>query len=374
MFKKALIAGIALIALAAGAIAIDTRAREDISFALQRFYYALSPSALDAALRDTSLLAAAEEDGPALHHWLSLIGTKAYMERMREEAESAGAECHTPAHVIGRASYEVFGNRTFETCSAECHSGCYHGATEAYFAKNGTGDLNESLGTICSFSENAFFTHQCVHGIGHGLMAWESYELPKALTDCDLLADGRESCYTGVFMENIVGGLGGNTGHVTNYLSDDPHFPCSIVDMQYKGSCYFLQTSRMIQLFDGDFGKVAAACAEAPSDVRGQCFESMGRDVGGRFRERPGDAIAQCKKAEGAGRSQCLHGVVDDLLWDPTQADAALTFCKTLASEADKRMCYDKLALRATQVFPSASAANGFCERFETPYSRTCTS
>src|SRR3989344_901625 len=74
----------------------------------ERLYYALRPSALDAALAGVSLLDAAHEDGPALERWLSLIGTKEYMERMREEAESTGLDCHTPAHVIGRASYELF--------------------------------------------------------------------------------------------------------------------------------------------------------------------------------------------------------------------------------------------------------------------------
>ena len=127
--------------------------------------------------------------------------------------------------------------------------------------------------------------HQCIHGIGHGLMAWYDYDLYDALEACDLIHQQfhQKSCYSGVFMENIVGGIAqdGQTEsgtHHTRYLSDDPHYPCNVVEERYKHECYWLQTDHMHRLF-GDFDAIGVACADAPEHFRPACFHSMGRTV-----------------------------------------------------------------------------------------------
>ena len=154
----------------------------------------------------------------------------------------------------------------FSLSGHECHSGGYHGATEAFFRDQGTSRMAENVALICSNELNSFFCHQCVHGIGHGLMTWTSYELNDALEICKELSEGvdQRSCYSGIFMENVVGGLSGSMGHFPEYLSDDPHFSCNAVDAEYVTACYFYQSSRMLQVFGGDFEKVANACTETP--------------------------------------------------------------------------------------------------------------
>ena len=54
--------------------------------------------------------------------------------------------------------------------------------------------------------DSRFQLFQCVHGMGHGFQMMYAGDLPRALGSCDQLADpwDRESCYGGVFMENIV--------------------------------------------------------------------------------------------------------------------------------------------------------------------------
>ena len=80
--------------------------------------------------------------------------------------------------------------------------------------------MAENFALICSNELNSFFRHQCVHGIGHGLMAWTSYELNDALEICKELSEGvnQRSCYSGIFMENVVFGLSGSMGPVLEYL------------------------------------------------------------------------------------------------------------------------------------------------------------
>jgi len=320
-----------------------------------------------------------EEDATEMFHDLDALYS--YMRkfgptkttRHLHELQTQFGDCHQMAHNAGNYAYEIYGAAAFQLCSAECHSGCYHGATEAFFREHGTNNLQEDLQVICGSELNSFFSHQCIHGIGHGLMAWADYDIFEALENCDLLSDRQASCYTGVYMENIVGGLAQDEGHFTEYLNDDPHFPCTIVEEKYKAACYHYQTSRMVQLFNGDFAKVAATCAEAPQVYQVSCFQSMGRDIGGAQRGNPELAIAACSNApKGNLREWCLMGAVQDSFWDPSGQDAALLFCRLLRDTGEKNACYDTIFFRAPQVLVSLKDREIFCTKAEYEYQKQC--
>lgn len=282
-------------------------------------------------------------------------------------------DCHNTAHKAGRFAFEIYGNNVFAEPAAPCHSGGYHGATEAYFAKNGTDNLSEKLKTICASAQNPFFSHQCVHGIGHGLMAWMDYEIHDALKGCDLLNTMQASCHSGVFMENIVGGLSPESGHSTKYLNDNPHFPCTEVAEKYKGACYFYQTSRMVQLLDGDFAKIAKECNSIADSYKSACFGSLGRDISGATRFHSKDSIAYCSNApRGELRNQCLIGAVQDYFWTPDGASSAIEFCKTLTDSLEKDACYNTIFDRATQVLNSKPDFVNFCQKAEKKYQDAC--
>lgn len=314
----------------------------------------------------------------ALKTYIQNYGTKETIKRLHALSAQFGT-CHDVAHVAGRTSYELFGEKSFKECSAECHSGCYHGATEAYFKEHGTANLAKNLETLCGSELNYFFSHQCIHGIGHGLMAWTNYEIHEALQNCDLLPERQDSCWTGVFMENTVGSLtqessGSIGGHFTKYISDDPLYPCAIVDDKYKSSCYFLQTSRMIQIFGADFKKVASSCLDAPKPYQKSCFGSMGRDVGGVYRRDPAGAIKACSFAPAKDqlRIECLMGAVQDSFWDPSGQDEAIRFCRILTNQEEKSACYRTIFERAPQVLLSKNELEGFCKKVEGKYKNIC--
>jgi len=288
------------------------------------------------------------------------------------ELQSNFGDCHQAAHDVGNYAYVLEGAGAFQTCGAECHSGCYHGATENFFREHGTENLAEDLSVICDSELNPFLSHQCIHGIGHGLMAWADYEIFDALQNCDLLETRLPSCYTGVYMENIIGGLAQSEGHYTKYLSDDPHFPCNIVDEKYKNSCYFYQTSRMITLFNGDFSKIAKACSQAPVEHQRSCFQSMGRDVGGASGRVPEVAIEFCGNVKDEiYREDCIAGAVQDFFWDPNGQDRAISFCRLLDDPKEKSRCYGTIFSRAPQVLDSIEIQQ-FCKKAETAYQADC--
>ncbi len=311
-------------------------------------------------------------DDLALYSYVRKYGAAKTMQYLYELQTTLG-DCHQTAHSVGRFTYELLGSGAFQACSAECHSGCYHGATEAYFREHGTTNIAQDLSVICNSELNPFLSHQCFHGVGHGLMAYADYELFEALHNCDLLPQGQESCYSGVYMENVVGGLAPTVGHFTDYLSDDPKFPCNIVDAKYKNACYFYQTSRMVQLFQWDFSQVAAVCADIEPEYQRSCFESMGRDVGGVNMTSNKGAIDDCLNAPpGDSRIWCNSGAVQNTFWTPEGQDQAIDYCVQLTDHDEKVACYDTIFHRATVVLANQQDLGAFCEKAEADYRQPC--
>ena len=314
---------------------------------------------------DALMLAFLKRYGPA--HTVRLL---------KESEHYSGGDCHQRAHHLGRAAYEEFGAAAFALSGHECHAGSFHGATEALFAARGTASLEQDVATICSGADNSCIRHQCIHGVGHGLMAWTSYELHDALPFCDRMPTETDkgSCYSGVFMENVVGGLTGLMGHVTQFLKDDdPHFPCDSVDERYLVPCYFYQTSHMLRVFDRDFSKVAYACTEAPPVAHRNCFQSYGRDVGGATRQNPVAAILYCSHAPaGPNRIACIEGAVQDRFWEKAGADDALAMCALVEDAVERDACYGTIVERARYVFSTREEFDGFCARIGPRWRKWC--
>ncbi len=308
-------------------------------------------------------------DDDQLYSYIKKFGIKSTILHLNELDPKLG-NCHQTAHRAGRLAFELLGNDVFKQCRTECHSGCYHGATESFFKEHGTTDIPSTLNVICAENLNAFAEHQCFHGIGHGLTAFFDYEIYNALELCDQLKRGKNSCYSGIFMENIVGSLA--EGHKTKYLNDDPQYPCNAIDDKYKAECYFFQTARMKELLKGNYTLIARACGEVPEQYQLLCFESMGRDISGDSLENPEKSIALCQDAPlGEPRTRCLKGAVQDMLWDPTGQDNAVHFCHLLISPDEKATCYYTISGRAANIL-SPEGLQAFCTKAEEEYRNIC--
>ena len=316
----------------------------------------------------------AEDD--TLLQAIKTYGPAPVVSELARDAFENNTNCHERAHVLGRMAYDLYGVAAFSLSGHECQSGSYHGTIEALFRDRGTSDLANDVATICAAADKSFFRHQCIHGIGHGLMAWSNYELNEALELCSQLEESEESrhpalsCYSGVFMENVVGGLSGDMGHITNYLSDeDPHFPCNIVAERFIPSCYYYQTSHMIKLFRGDFRELAIACVESPEDVRYLCFNSMGRDVGAATAGDPELAVEYCSYVlNEIFRANCISGAAQDWFWEASGATPALRICQLASDASAKKLCYEILIRRAYDVLDGHSQRAAFCQGVEPGY------
>lgn len=276
------------------------------------------------------------------------IGTAfAELKRLYELNLYVKSQAHPLAHIIGQAASDKFPDvsEAYTQGDSFAWSGYYHGVLEGIIGKIGPENLPSQLKNICSdlASKNKYsFDHyNCVHGLGHGVMAHTDDELFKSLKLCDLLSDGweRTSCWSGAFMENIIID---NKNHFTNYLKpSDPLYPCNAADKQYKDTCYLMQTSYMLKITGGDFAKVFGLCEQVEAEYQPTCYQSLGRDASGRSVSN----IESTKITCGLGKNfdqqkNCIIGAVKDFISYHHSDIQAKNLCAELTEEL-KPICME---------------------------------
>lgn len=281
---------------------------------------------------------------------------------------------HALAHGLGIAAYrtpETLAS-TFSACPPTQMSGCYHGVVQGYFlslARQGRLPGTPELDTMCEpHRGTTFLFFQCAHGMGHGLMAVHDNHLPMSLDACDLATDDfiRQSCYGGVFMENVVrvthphhtgeghAGTQGHGGHDAQPAAedshaahggaeaaghdehaghaageqaqagadahaghgemqhapwrplnrDDPLYPCNVVAEKYQDACYMMQTSAILFFNGGDVAATGRACEAAPGSMMSLCFGSLGRDITALAAQNHARSLELCGRTAGQAGGQ----------------------------------------------------------------------
>ncbi|HSX00489.1 MAG TPA: hypothetical protein VLH38_05630 [Patescibacteria group bacterium] len=258
------------------------------------------------------------------------------------------SSCHQIGHVIGRAAAKKYATlaETYAHGDNFCWSGYYHGAIETVAQKLGPNKIISQINTVCaSFLKSkpeGFDHYNCVHGMGHGLMAVQGDDLFKALSSCDSF-DGswqQESCYSGVFMENVMNEI--NPGEHSKYLkSDDPLYPCTAVADRYKQQCYFMQTSHALIVENYDYTKVFSLCEGLGDPFNVTCYQSLGRDVSGQSSSDAKLTLERCMLGTSQlARENCFTGAVKDFISYYHSDQQGLALCKAIPDAALADSCH----------------------------------
>lgn len=344
-----------------------------------KIYFKIFPKAIEANFSKINMQTFESED--EIRKYLKVFGVAKLRDKLiSDSGGGTNFDCHQQAHKLGRMSYEIFGVKAFQTMDTSCHSGLIHGAMEVFLKEKGTANLSVDIKTLCDGADSAFGRFECLHGVGHGVMAYDDYDMPRALDSCKKLADdySRESCYGGVFMENIIVSEGNGVveAHETKWVSADPYFPCNVVDQEERLQiqCYLMQTSRMLDLYSYDFIKVAKTCEEAPQNMRYICFQSMGRDASGQTLRDPLKTNSICKLAPSNYYEDCLRGALYVFIefWGDNMTNQPHGLCQVL-NESEKNYCYTLLGARLPEVFGTSSQKiREICQFAETNYQSNC--
>jgi hypothetical protein len=275
-------------------------------------------------------------------------GAPAAIEDIKKRAEEnsfVSGDCHPLMHIIGETASENYQtvSDAFRYGDSYCWSGYYHGAMEGFVARIGEDKIGAEINSICADvpgkNTYSFDYYNCVHGLGHGIMELKGDELFDSLKTCDSLS-GRweqESCYSGIFMENIVSNerLGSS-----KYLKpDQPLYPCTAVADPYKRSCYLGQTSYALEVSNYNFYRVFKLCTEVEQPNRDICFQSLGRDSANQARHDSAETKSTCEIASDANdKKNCIDGAVKEFISFYHSDKEAKEFC-SLLDQTDKETC-----------------------------------
>lgn len=282
-------------------------------------------------------------------HLTKTFGVKVAFDDLR--ARYAGSElvrgqCHQLAHEIGHAAGELYPevSEAFVHGDSFCWSGYYHGVMEELLKDTSASALPETIASICdsvpSKETYSFDYYNCVHGLGHGVMAVLDDELFDSLSVCGTLSGEweRTSCASGVFMENV---MVESRGEGSKYLkSDDLLYPCNIVPEEFKNACYLMQTSHALAATDYDFSRVFTICASAESTHRTACYQSIGRDASGSTASNAQKTKALCMLGGSQEEQrQCVIGAAKDFVSYFHSDTQAKTFCDTFTQAQIRTAC-----------------------------------
>ncbi len=358
---------------------VETSFWYKLKVSLYKLYFDTLSSQIDKKLTSLNIIDL-EKEPDKLTFWLEVFGSKKIMnDLLKDSGGGEVTDCHQPAHIIGRISYELNGATAFKEGNASCHSGYYHGAMESFLQEKGTSNIAEDIDILCTLFDTDFGKFECLHGVGHGVMAYEDYDLPKSLKVCAKLQDpfSINSCYGGVFMENIIVGGGGGAipGHETKWLSEDPHFPCNIFnDLDIVYQCYQMQTSRMLNLYEYNFDKVVEECQKATPEMIPVCYKSLGRDASGFTLRNGKETVAICEKISNKEYfPYCIEGGINVVIdfWGQGLNDQASRFCDEVKDE-QKKYCYEIISHRIPYIFTTKEDIEGVCDTFAPEYRSLC--
>jgi len=248
--------------------------------------------------------------------------------------------CHPIVHALGREIFRLKGNvhDAFLACDQTCHSGCYHGAVERFLRGDGAqlarhvsqSEIVGKAAAACDRKAPLRIYFQCLHGLGHAVMYITENRIDQSLEACDSLPDdwSRDSCYGGVFMENLFS----SNPEKRDVSTVDYHHPCGKVAARYRGACYLMQTWRMEEMGLAK-ERLFEECRKA-GPFETPCAQSIGRDLSNiAHGEDSRPAAEQCERAEGEPRRACIRGVVYALIDNTWDARYAAPFCSALREE-----------------------------------------
>ena len=363
MLVAALVVGV--VALAAGGSSgssassgLDTSFKEPAHFASLDAVYnqeAFTCGATDSVCVEKFVRKVTDDYGPR-----ASLGILDRLER--EHKVDLSVNDHQMAHVVGRETAKDYGSnfKAFDLCPITFNYGCSHGFFEYVLARTPTPRIAAT--TICESlgGSNHFLTagFSCYHGVGHGIMMSDAYNVANSLKDCNTMPkpSAQDGCWQGVFMENVNAGMTGRA--LPGYFKkSDPLSPCDKVADKYKHECYINHAGWLMTVAKNDVRKATGYCTKAkPDQYKSSCWQSIGLMVTNpvwqaplapELRGQPESKIAAalCARFPKAGQQDCVVAGVDNLAnFDQLKVTRENAFCKQVPGGV-QRDCFSRIGL-----------------------------
>lgn len=247
-------------------------------------------------------------------------------------------QAHDFAHVIGIVSHNQKGLSGLSFCDTAFNYGCMHGFMEAYLTLV---DLKEGILEIektCRDMGN-INAPSCLHGIGHGVLMQASYNLDRALSNCQILGQISQSyCFDGVFMERLAGSMLPAKNKIIP-RGETLDEPCRDISHMYKAMCWRNQVTLWLGFYRGSTIAAGQKCLGIEKEFQSLCFETVGLGIAMTPDVDRNQAASMCSFMDGNQLSDdCVIGVMKELLFEGKNLETAATLCQ-IASPNNQANC-----------------------------------
>lgn len=285
------------------------------------------------------------------------------LERLQRDAKvDLSVNDHDLAHAVGRETAKDFGSNfdAFDLCPTIFNYGCSHGFFEYVLARTDT--PKEAAATVCETVSGdkkrlLISGFSCYHGVGHGVMMAQAYDLQESLDTCNTFGNyqAKEGCWQGVFMENVNAGMT-DRARKGVFSRQDPLAPCDKVAKQYEYQCFINHAGWLMRVAQNRVEVAAGYCLHVKGKERTACMQSIGlmvtnpvwqAQLSPNAGKKSQGAIAWelCSRFPAAGREDCVGAGVDNLAnFDQLKADRQKAFCAEVTGRL-KEGCYKRIGL-----------------------------
>lgn len=313
------------------------------------------------------------------------------LERLQKERRvDLSVNDHDLAHAVGRETAKEFGSNfeSFDLCPTIFNYGCPHGFFEYVLARTDT--PKEAAASVCETvgsEENRVLISgfSCYHGVGHGVMMAQAYDLHASLATCNTLdtAQAKDGCWQGVFMENVNAAMT-NRARKGLFSPKRPLAPCDTIGRQYKHECYINHAGWLVRVAKNDLAKASGYCMKVRGPDRTACMQSLGLMVTNPVWQTPlapelsgrpqaDIAAALCTRFPAPGRADCVIAGVDNLAnFDEFEVGRQEDFCGEVAA-AHRATCYRQIGVNLRNRTQDQSLIVDRCGRLG-PNRRACLS
>lgn len=288
-------------------------------------------------------------------------------------------DLHLLGHVVGDILYKQKGIEGITICTNDLRNACSHSIVVGLFLEKGIEVLPE-VAAVCKKAPGGTGAYtMCVHGLGHGVLAFENYNMEKAIELCKKTNSSQSGnaeniqCVGGVTME-MMSGI--NDPEVwakqkdKYFKKDDPLSPCdqSFIADNVKQMCYTYLTPHLLEAAGANlanpdpkyYEKAFSFCGKIPASRKSDreaCFGGFGKEFVVLANARNIQSITDmsddnleksyswCRMAGITdGINACLSQALQSLFWGgENDTKVSINFCSIMDDRESQDFCFSTL-------------------------------
>jgi hypothetical protein len=336
-------------------------------------------------------------------------GAKYAYEVLRRAQLPDGTDIHLVGHAVGDILYKQEGVNGISVCTHEFRNACSHSIVVGLFTDKGEAALTD-IAAACRKAPGGKGAYtMCFHGLGHGILSVEGYDMPKTVSICQKTATEQygsqeaSQCVGGAIMELLSGGAHDQDlwqRERVKYLSNQqPLLPCSAVYMpkESKVLCYTYLTPHLFEAVgtslgsqsDEDIKKAFEICSSMPDsegEFKNICWQGFGKEFVVLAHQRDIRSVDQMSDNETtkvyhwcslSGNDEatqaCLSNALESIYWGgENDRKGAIAFCNASTNSELKTNCFTQLINDVKYYIDDPHYHSQFCTEIPSAYKEQC--